>query len=398
MKKKSKEKSLIFSQIKKIQLLKNIYVNLKCIKSKDNIQINKNNKKEKLSPYSHKTYKIKKEKKEKDGKNMLKNKYNKQKSKTKKNFYSNSNNNSIKKYNSFYKKRNIKNEIKSISHTQSTINNISSYINKNKNNNRNKKARRNQNNLLISESNIIQNNPLELTFGSSSFKSNIKTETNEIELEKNNNNININMNKSLFVTINNKKIIKDKKNIIKHNKITRLKKKLFFDPHWKIGQKYNHPQNKKNEIIIQNYNAKNKYDFINNHYTNININYREKNYHSVNISNELRKNNKKIKIKNEKIISNKSNVLKNKILKNRNEKEKIFKNYTTKNSAIHEKNTLKKIKSSNSKEYVIKININDKGNGRYKLIIQRTKNYIRRMPKSAPKLFLAHPSLKNLFL
>ena len=118
----------------------------------------------------------------------------------------------------------------------------------------------------------------------------------------------------------------------------------------------------------------------------------------MNISNELRKNNKKIKIKNEGPNQKKNNLLKNKILKNRNTQEKIFKNYTTKNSAIHEKNTLKKIKSSNSKEYVIKININDKGNGRYKLIIQRTKNFVKRMPKSAPKLFLAHPSLKNLFL
>ena len=307
---------------------------------------------------------------------MLKYKYenNKQKSKT--------SNNSIKRYNTFYKKRNIKNEInfksKSISHTQSTINNInninniSSYINKN--NNKKKKQRRNPNKLLISENNIIQNNPLELTFGSSSFKSNnIQTEVNELEQEKNKNK-NININKSLMISINNNKK-KEKKNLIKHNQITKLKKKLFFDPNWKINK--NNKNNKKaNEIIIQNYKARNKYEFINNHYMNININYKEKNYHSVNISNELRKNNKKKKKK----------------------KNLIYKNHTTKNSAIHDKNTLKKIKSSNSKEYVIKININDKGNGRYKLIIQRTKNFVKRMPKSAPKLFLAHPSLKNLFL
>ena len=394
MKKKSKEKSLIFSQTKKIQLLKNIYVNLKCIKSKDNNnQTNKINKNEKIKSYS---YNPKKKEKEKEKKNnsMLKYKYenNKQKSKT--------SNNSIKRYNTFYKKRNIKNEInfksKSISHTQSTINNInninniSSYINKN--NNKKKKQRRNPNKLLISENNIIQNNPLELTFGSSSFKSNnIQTEVNDIEQEKNKNK-NININKSLMISINNNKK-KEKKNLIKHNQITKLKKKLFFDPNWKINK-----NNKKaNEIIIQNYKARNKYEFINNHYMNININYKEKNYHSVNISNELRKNNKKIKKKND-TVSKKNNLLKNKILKNRNVQDKIYKNHTTKNSAIHDKNTLKKIKSSNSKEYVIKININDKGNGRYKLIIQRTKNFVKRMPKSAPKLFLAHPSLKNLFL
>ena len=100
---------------------------------------------------------------------------------------------------------------------------------------------------------------------------------------------------------------------------------------------------------------------------------------------------------------NKNNLIKNKILKNRNEKE-IFKNnkkrnYTSKNSSIAQKNTLKKIKSStSSKEYVIKININDKENGKYKLIIKRTNNYKKRIPRSTPKLFLAHPSLKNLFL
>ena len=165
------------------------------------------------------------------------------------------------------------------------------------------------------------------------------------------------------MTINNKKNKKEKKDLIRHNKIIKLKKKLIFDPKWKINQNNNKNfKNKKNEIIIHNYKTKNKYEFINNHYTNININYKEKNYHSVNISNEG--------------------------------------NYTTKNSAIQENNTLKKIKSTNNtnKEYIIKININDKGNGRYKLIIQRTNKYIKRMPKSAPKLFLAHPSLKNLFL
>ena len=112
----------------------------------------------------------------------------------------------------------------------------------------------------------------------------------------------------------------------------------------------------------------------------------------MNISNERRKPNKKIKMKNNKELIYKNNTFKNKILKN--------KSYTTKNSEIIQKNTLKKIKSTNNtnKEYIIKININDKGNGRYKLIIQRTNKYIKRMPKSAPKLFLAHPSLKNLFL
>ena len=64
MKKKSKEKSLIFSQTKKIQLLKNIYVNLKCIKSKENNnQTNKINKNEKIKSYSYNPKKKEKEKK-----------------------------------------------------------------------------------------------------------------------------------------------------------------------------------------------------------------------------------------------------------------------------------------------------------------------------------------------
>ena len=95
-------------------------------------------------------------------------------------------------------------------------------------------------------------------------------------------------------------------------------------------------------------------------------------------------------------------MIKNKILKNRNEKEKLRnsnkRSCTTKNSAVLQKNTLKKIKSCNNKEYIIKISINDKENGKYKLIIKRTNKYLKRMPKSTPKLFLAHPSLKNLFL
>ena len=42
--------------------------------------------------------------------------------------------------------------------------------------------------------------------------------------------------------------------------------------------------------------------------------------------------------------------------------------------------------------------INNKESGRYKLIIRRINQFKKRMPRSAPKLFLAHPSLKNLFL
>ena len=278
--------------------------------------------------------------------------------------------------NNFFKKRNITPSTKSISYTNSTNKNISKY---NTNKKKETKYRNKSNNISLNENKIYQNNPLELTFGSSSFISNIQSETNENGKNKN---------KSFIMTINNKKNKKEKKDLIRHNKIIKLKKKLIFDPKWKINQNNNKNfKNKKNEIIIHNYKTKNKYEFINNHYTNININYKEKNYHSVNISNEGKKNNKK-------------NLFKNKILKKRNEKDKKIRNYTTKNSAIQENNTLKKIKSTNNtnKEYIIKININDKGNGRYKLIIQRTNKYIKRMPKSAPKLFLAHPSLKNLFL
>ena len=420
MKKKSKEKSLLFSQSKKIELLKNIYINIKCLKTKEVNNVNKNYMKEKLlkkgiynnnnktNKNSVKSFisKVNKENKEKEGKinfKNIKNNCDKQKTKVKKRFYSY--NNSRKKYNSFYKKRNIKKEKetnKSISHTQSTINNlILNPKNNNINKAQNKKIKNRNNNLKydsinINETKIYQNNPLELTFGSSSFKSNIQTETKEPE-KYNNKSKSKNKNKSFLKSINTKKNKFEKKDLIRHNKITKLKKKLFFDPNWKIKQKnnknnINKNKNEKSQIIIHNYKTKNKYKFINNHYTNININFPEKNYHSMNISNERRKPNKKIKMKNNKELIYKNNTFKNKILKN--------KSYTTKNSEIIQKNTLKRIKSSNNnnnKEYIIKININDKVNGKYKLIIERTKNYIKRKPKSSPKLFLAHPSLQNLF-
>ena len=298
----------------------------------------------------------------------------------------------MKKHSIFFKNRIMKKSIKSISHTQSTINNISNSQNNIRYNNKEDK-KNNSKTKITNENKIYQNNPLELTFGNSSFMSNIQTEINELEKNKND------KNKTVFKSINNNTHLKKKKDFIRHNKITKLKKKLLFDPCWKIKQK-NIKKNNKSEIIIQNDKTKNKYEFINNHYTNININYREKNYHSVNISNEMRKKNKKIKVRKENEKKNKNNLIKNKILRNRNERDKNIKirSYTTKNSAVSEKNTLKKIKSSNYKEYIIRININDKENGKYKLIIKRTNNYAKRMPKSTPKLFLAHPSLKNLFL
>ena len=300
----------------------------------------------------------------------------------------------MKKHNSFFKNKIMEKQNKSISHTQSTIKNMCKSQNNfryNKNNNKNDKINNSKTSI------IFQNNPLELTFGNSSFMSNIQTETNN-DFVKNKNN----KNKTFFKSINTNIHKKEKKDFIRHNKITKLKKKLLFNPNWKIKQESKNKNNNKSEIIIHNYKTKNKYEIINNHYTNININYREKNYHSVNISNELRKNNKKIKIRKEREKINKNNMIKNKILKNRNEKEKFRKtkirSSTTKNSAVLQKNTLKKIKSSNNKEYMIKININDKENGIYKLIIKRTSKYLKRMPRSTPKLFLAHPSLKNLFL
>ena len=388
MKKKEKEKSFLYSQCKKIQLLKNIYINLKCIKTKDDNKINKS---------SHK-YRYKKtfeeiKKRKINEKNITKNKNDKQKSKTKKKFYSNSNNNSIKKCNTFLKNRIIKKTSNNIINNESILNNMS----KSENNIRYSMTKKEKNNnskkISTTENKIYQNNPLELTFGSSNFMSNNQTESKEIGKNKN---------KSFLVSINKNKDKREKKDFVRHNIIIKLKKKLYFNPNWKIKKKDNNRGNK-SEIIIKNYKTKNKYEFINNHYTNININYKEKNYHSVNISNEIRRNNKRIKTENMKDKINKNNLIKNKILKNRNEKE-IFKNnkkrnYTSKNSSIAQKNTLKKIKSStSSKEYVIKININDKENGKYKLIIKRTNNYKKRIPRSTPKLFLAHPSLKNLFL
>ena len=387
MKKKEKEKSFLYSQCKKIQLLKNIYINLKCIKTKDDNKINKS---------SHK-YRYKKtfeeiKKRKINEKNITKNKNDKQKSKTKKKFYSNSNNNSIKKCNTFLKNRIIK-KTYNIINNESILNNMS----KSENNIRYSMTKKEKNNnskkISTTENKIYQNNPLELTFGSSNFMSNNQTESKEIGKNKN---------KSFLVSINKNKDKREKKDFVRHNIIIKLKKKLYLNPNWKIKKKDNNRGNK-SEIIIKNYKTKNKYEFINNHYTNININYKEKNYHSVNISNEIRKSNKKINIRSEKDKMKKNELIKNKLIKNRNEKEKFknkkCRNYTAKNSDILQKSTLKKIKSSNNnKEYIIRININNKENGRYKLIIKRINQYKKRMPRSAPKLFLAHPSLKNLFL
>ena len=400
MKKKSKEKSLLFSQSKKIEILKNIYINLKCLKSKEDYQIKKKFSKDKSKTNKNSFSEINKNKDIK--KNSLKNRNIKQKSKTKKNFYSNSNNNSIKKSNIFFKNRIMKKPIKSLSHTQSTLNN--KYKSHNNIRYDNKKNNSKANIILTNDNKIYQNNPLELTFGSISFMSNIQTEANENDKNKG---IKI-KNKTFLASLNNN-ITKEKKDFKRHNKIIKLKKKLFFNPDWKIKQKNNKSINKSNninnksEIIIKNYKTKKKYEIINNNYTNININYREKNYHSVNISNEIRKSNKKINIRSEKDKMKKNELIKNKLIKNRNEKEKFknkkCRNYTAKNSDILQKSTLKKIKSSNNnKEYIIRININNKENGRYKLIIKRINQYKKRMPRSAPKLFLAHPSLKNLFL
>ena len=61
-----------------------------------------------------------------------------------------------------------------------------------------------------------------------------------------------------MISINNNKK-KEKKNLIKHNQITKLKKKLFFDPNWKINKNNKNNKNK-NEINIQNYKARNKYE------------------------------------------------------------------------------------------------------------------------------------------
>jgi len=400
MKKKSKEKPLIFSQSKKIEILKNIYINLKCLKSKEDYQINKKFKKDKSKTNKNSYAEIEKNKRK--DKNSNKNKYNYQKSKTKKNFYSNSINNSIKKSNTFFKNRISKKPIKRFSHTQSTLNN--KYKSHNNIRYDHKKNNSKTNVVLTNENKIYQNNPLELTFGSNSFMSNIQTEANEKENNKNNKN----KNKTFLSSLNNN-IAKEKRDFKRHTKIVKLKKKLFFNPDWKIKQKNNKTINKsisnnKSEIVIKNYKTKKKYEIINNNYTNININYGEKNYHSVNISNEIRKRNKLIKVINEKDKIKRNDLIKNKLIKNRNEKEKFknkkIRNYTAKNSDILQKNTLKKIKSSNNnnKEYVIKININNKESGRYKLIIQRINQFKKRMPRSAPKLFLAHPSLKNLFL
>ena len=225
MKKKSKEKSLLFSQSKKIEILKNIYINLKCLKSKEDYQIKKKFSKDKSKTNKNSFSEINKNKD--INKNSLKNRNIKQKSKTKKNFYSNSNNNSIKKSNTFFKNRIMKKPIKSLSHTQSTLNNkYKSHKNiKYDNKKNNSKA----NIILTNDNKIYQNNPLELTFGSISFMSNIQTEANENDKNKG---IKI-KNKTFLASLNNN-ITKEKKDFKRHNKIIKLKKKLFFNPDWKI--------------------------------------------------------------------------------------------------------------------------------------------------------------------
>ena len=475
---KSKENPIFLSKSKKIDLIKNISVNLKCIKSqkiKLNNKINQNIKNKKLDSnfiiknnIFNKTI-INKNNKEKliNIINIEKKPYSKKikqkRSKSTKSFsVNNSNKSNIKK--NIVIKSISKNVVKNKSNNSKTTNNTRNKkrefykkinINISKNNS-NIKRRNNSINKLSPINNpkkiiqnnaeITQNNPMELTFGSSSFISNnIQTETNETEKRK----ITIQektkkKKNNSFIKSFNSKNFKDKKkeNItkIKANKIIKLNKKLLLKPSWKIRPsliRYNPLQSKyskekekskddkknKSTFIIENYNKKkiynNKTKIDKNFYnlTNITDIQNSKSFikenKTINRNKKLNNRGKSLKLKYTTFYN--KNILRNKLFKKKKEnkiinrcepKNIIIKNYSLNNSSFYKINIINnrelsqknKDKMDESKECTIKINKSvDKEKGKYKLIIKRTNKVIKRMPKSTPKLLLTHPSFKNLF-
>ena len=468
-----KEKPIFLSKTKKIQLIKNISINIRCIntqniKLKNAINQNVNNKQinsnyimtnnnisnnntlnnnigKKINIIDIKKISNPKkvnQKRSKSTKSLSVNTSNK--SKIKRNFlikkkskkainnksYYKTTNNTNNKKSEFYKKINVK---KSNSHNKIRKNNPSqiSPINCPK-----KK-------IIQNNDEINQNNPMEITFGSSSFMSkNLQTETNETDKEKNSIKINDkpqkfkkNNNNSFIVSFNLKKELKNKKqptiNQIRQNKIVKLNKKLLLKSSWKIKnniaknkplkslydkEKEKNKDDKRNKsaFLIDNYNKKTKFNNSKskkNYYffNNINDTQKSKSFlkDNKNINNNKKSNyqDKNVKTK-YKTFYNK-NLLRNKIFKKKNETEEknrpdIFKNYMLNTSSFYEKNRINKSsnkdKLNETKECIIKINKSiDKENGKYKLIIKRTNKVIKRMPKSTPKLLLTHPSFKKLF-
>ena len=479
---KSKEKPIFLSKAKKIDIIKNISVNLKCIKSqkiKLNNKINQNIKNKKLDSNFVIPNNILNKTNINDNKEKIINiiniekkqytkKNNQKRSKSTKSFsVNNSNKSNIKR--NFVIKKSSKNAVKNKSNNSKTTNNTRNKkrefykkININISKNNSNKKRRNttsinklspinhQKKLIQNNAEITPNNPMELTFGSSSFISNnIQTETNETENRK----ISIQektkkkKNNSFIKTFNSKNF-KNKKNAnigkIKPNKIVKLNKKLLLKPSWKIKpslirykplqSNYNKEKEKEKEksrdnktnksaFIIENYNKKNRYS------NNVNIDrnfYNLTNITDIHNSKSFIKDNKSINRNKKSNSRGKSlklkyttfynkNLLRNKLFKKKKEngnknnfepKNIIIKNYSLNNSSFYKINIINnrelshknKDKMDETKECIIKINKSvDKEKGKYKLIIKRTNKVIKRMPKSTPKLLLTHPSFKNLF-
>ena len=484
---KTKEKSIFLFKDKKIQLFKNINVNLKCVKAqkiKLDIKINQNITNKILNSNPTTTYnnsiKTIINNNFQKSLNIInvkklppKNKTNNKRSKSTKSFSMNNSNKSNLKRN-FIIKRNSKNLINNITYKNSSKNRSKSEyykkINIVTNNNSSNKTKKSKNNskshklspisrpikLIRNNAPINQNNPMELTFGSSSFMSNnLQTETNETDKDKDKdkekNTIKIKnkfrkRNNSFMKTINSKKEFKDKNNLnIKKNKILKLNKKLFLRPSWKISankSKYKPPKflnineveknkedkNNKSAFIIENYNKKTRYSanaekimyYKNNNITDITSNKNSKKDITINIKKFSHQDKN---LKNKFINFYKKNLLRNKIFNNRNDIEidtnnsygikKInIKSYSHNDSSFFDNNLKYKNKNKNinpknknnkldeSRECIIKINKSvDKENGKFKLIIKRTvaDKCIRKMPKSTPKLLLTHPSFKKMF-
>ena len=330
----------------------------------------------------------------------------------------------------FYKKINIVTDSKSYNKTRRYKNNSNS----SKLSKINEPAKLKRNNELINQS-----NPMELTFGSSSnISNNMQTETNETE-EKNSIKIKNKFRKknSFIQSFNLKKEFKEKNDLsIMNNKIVKLNKKLFINPSWKIRKNHNKykpliynqepEKSNKSSFVIINYNEKSTYSksidklkYNINNITDINSDKIAKNKKS-----KYQERVKEIKLKAKFINFTRNNLLKNELIKKRNNinidaknnygiKKINLKRYSLNVSSffshnlqynnkiinnINQRNQGNKLKDSN--EYIIKINKSvDKENGKFKLIIKRTvaDKCIRKMPKSTPKLLLSHPSFKKMF-
>ena len=474
---KVKENPIFLPKTKKIQLIKNINVNLKCIKAqklKFNNGINSSSKNKIFnSNYIICNNNFSKKKNinynEKKTNIVIKkinntNKINQKRSKSTKSLSVNNSNKNNLRHN-FHKIKNTQQIINNKSFIKSSINTLNKKgefykkININKNNNNNK-IRKNNHSLLSTierpkkrkknNVEITPNNPMEITFGSSSFMSNnIQTETNETDKEKPCIKINKQYkkkNNSFIKSINSKKDLKSKNKFrieqIKLNKISKLNKKLLLRPTWKIKprlikykplkpycknekEKIKEEKINKSAFIIDNYKKKAKYiihkKIDSSHYLNniANIN-NSKSFVKDNKNNKrnLKLNYQDKNLRTQTINFYNKNLLKNKLFKKKNEvkernnfdtKKGVIKNYSLNDTFFNKSNIINrninntnknfyKDKFNETKECIIKINKSvDKENGKFKLIIKKTNKVIKRMPKSTPKLLLTHPSFKNLF-